>query len=165
MSQTPVTPTEPTNDEPTNDQGTVKPEVQGEVKPEFTPEQQAAKIAELTAEAERHRKKAAEYKKELDATGRTKSEEIESLQARLAEIEKERFDAKIEALKAKYNVSDEDAKEFFTDDLAYNEKIAPRLGKAADDVTPTFGNIVPAEGRQATPVVDEYAEASKHLFS
>ena len=91
------------------------------------------------------------------------SDQIEGLTARLTALEVENRQAKVDLIKARHKISDEDAATFFPEGapLEQVEKIAAALGKRQ------VGAVVPREGTgaQARPAPNEKASFAKTLFT
>ena len=129
----------------------------------FSAEEDEAYKQKLRDEAKRYRVNNAELKAELESTVTAKDEEIESLQSRISELEPDMSTVRLDALKVKYGISEEDATAFFTDDLVKNEEIAKRLSeRASDAVFP----VVHSEGSSVVRTsVDEISSFAQGFFS
>lgn len=140
-------------DAPTNPPADPPKDNGGEPKT-YTPEETAAYIARLKDEAKGYRTSLSASKSEAEAALKAKDEEITRLTETLTTLQGEAYGNKVEAIKAKYGITDEDAKTYFlTDDLEKIEAVAKALSeRSPQPKTPLFGGApVRREGQQAPP--------------
>lgn len=132
-----------------------------------------AEIEKWKALARKHEKAAKENADAADRLAKLEADQLtkeEQATAKAAAAEKERDEAKADALRwrvaAKHGISDEDAELFLLGtDEATLVKQAERLAGRQSEQRKN-GNTVPKEGTNTTPPKgDEIAEFTKNLFS
>ena len=168
MTDTTVTPDQTVDQQVTDDASTTTPPATPvATEKTYTKEETEAYIKNLKDEAKSYRTKNATVSKELEDLKSTYTAEIESLTKKLEEARAQIHDATVSGIKAKYNITDEDAATFFTtDDVEKIEAIAKRLSERTSSTTNLFGNVVPREGAgNNTALKDEVAQAATKLFN